>query len=128
MSHRHPAHRPPGMVWIAVHGDTILGALEAAVDKFDKWGIVHNDSTDRALLINGADFDRLAGQIDQRRRGRRLFSRPPAGGVLEARDWLAEHLNIDRVVITELFGQPILRHDEGDPQPAAEATLVEVRT
>lgn len=124
MTSWHPSHPSGDMVWIAVHGSTVLGTLEAAVAKFDRWGIVHSAATERTLFINASDFDRLAGQIAQRRRGRRLFSRPRAGGVSEARRWMADHLEVDRVVITELFSQPLLRHDEGRARPLAEATLI----
>lgn len=123
MSERHPAHRPgEGMVWIACAGKSLLEGIEIAARKFDRWGIAGGPPHERVLLCSLESLERLCTDLQHRRPIVGMFRRSTT---VDVRDYLAEHCGVTRVVVSELFTQPLLRHDAGHPRPAGEATIME---
>lgn len=123
MSERHPAHRPgEGMVWIATAGKTLLDGIDIAARKFDRWGITEGPPGERVLFCSAGALERLCADLQNRRPIVKMFR---LSTTVDVRDYLAEHCGVTRVVVTELFQQPLLRHDAGHPRPAGEATIME---
>jgi len=108
------------MVWIAVSGSSLLGAIEIAARKFDRWGI-RDDDQERVLFCSPEALEELRGDVQRRRS---LLQRMRHTSEMDTREWLGEHCGISRVVVSSLFGQPLLRHEAPGPTPAAEATIM----